>query len=157
MIRFFVASLFLLCASFVWAQSAKTGPMNINADTMQYFGNALKSTFSGNVHAAGDNFTLASDNVDVYFNDKNEVLRVVCKGRVVFKSNDILATSNNAELVRSTKTITLNGNAEIWQTEHYLKGDKVAIQYEKREIHVEKGSGSRVTVIFQPDEDISLP
>ena len=160
MIRFttVITTFFLLLfTSTVWAQLAKSGYMNINADSMRYFGSANKSVFSGSVHASNDNFTLTADNVDVYFSDKNEVIRIVCKGQVVFKSVDILATANNAELVQPEKTIILDGNAEIWQKENYLKGAKVTIQYEKREIYVEKGSGNRVTVIFKPDDNMSLP
>jgi len=157
MIRIIVIFLFITLAPVVWAQTPKNGYMNINADTMQYYGSIYKSTFSGNVHASNDNFTLTSDNVDVYFSEKNEVLRIVCKGQVVFKSVDILATSNNAELRQPSKTIILEGNAEIWQKDNYLKGAKVSIQYEKREIHVEKGSGSRVTVIFKRDDNMSFP
>ncbi|MDR0454038.1 MAG: hypothetical protein LBH05_04410 [Deferribacteraceae bacterium] len=148
---------FFIFVSVVWAQPAKTGYININADTMKYFGSIYKSSFSGNVYASNDNFTLTSDNVDVYFSEKNEVLRIVCRGQVVFKSSDILATSDNAELKQPTKIITLEGNAEIWQNDNYLKGAKVAIQYEKKEIHVEKGQNSRVTVIFKPDDNMSFP
>lgn len=154
--RFFIFLLFIAFASAGWAQSI-SDPIRINADSAEYYGSTFKTTFNGNVHASSDNFTLTSDKVDVYFNDKNEVQRIVCNGQVVFKSNDILATSNKAELMQKTKMITLEGNAEIWQKENYLKGEKVRIQYEKKEIHVEKGTGSRITVIFKPDDNASLP
>ncbi|MDR2883949.1 MAG: hypothetical protein LBV09_02445 [Deferribacteraceae bacterium] len=150
----------LLFPIYLYAQEAmpvsSAGPVKVHANNMQYFGSESRAEFKGSVVASNDNFTLTSDRVNVFFNNKNEVLRIVCKGNVNFKTAEILAVSTDAELNQVTKIITMKGGAKVWQRENYLEGETVNLQYETKEVLVDKGSSERVTVIFTPSDNGSV-
>jgi lipopolysaccharide transport protein LptA len=147
----------LLFSAHAYAQQTvnvqPSGPVRVNANNMQYFGAENRARFVGNVVASNEQFTLTADRVDVFFNDNNEVVRIVCNGNVNFKSEDIVAVANSAELDQSTKTIRMRGNVKVWQRENYLEGEYIDLQYETREILVQRGETERVTVIFTPSEN----
>lgn len=147
-----VIIIFVLFAFPCFAQRA-SGPVKIHSNSMQYFGEQSKSTFSGNVVAVSDAYTLTADVLDVYFSKDNEVQKIVGKGNVNFKTTDMLAVANDGELDQTDKTIKMNGNVKIWQSENYLEGEIVRIKYETREIFVDKGGTERVTVIFNPEDN----
>ncbi len=134
------------------AQEAALGPVRLHADKVQFSGVDNKSTMLGNVVAVGDNYTLTADTVDVYFVEGNRIQRIACHGNVNFKTDEILAVSDYAELDQQLKTIFLNGASRIWQNDNYLEGEYMEIHYATREIYVNKGSSDRVTIIFNPED-----
>jgi lipopolysaccharide export system protein LptA len=89
--------------------SAPSGPVKVSASTMQYFGSENKSVFKGNVIAISDNYTLTANSVDIYFSSNNDVIKIIATGNVNFKTLDVLAVSNKAELDQEKKTVTLEG------------------------------------------------
>ncbi len=147
------AVVFLFSASFAFAQNS--GPVKIHADSMQYYGEQNKSVFTGNVVAVSETYTLTASKVELFITPQNQVEKILCEGNVNFNTKDILAVSDKADLDQKTKIITLNGNAKIWQNANYLEGEHVRIQYETREIFVDKGSSERVVIIFNPADNSS--
>lgn len=152
----------ILCAGMAFAQTnAAKSPVKIQANSMQYYGNQNKSSFKGQVVATSSEYTLTADAVDVFFTETNEVSKIGCQGNVNFKSTDILAVSNTANLDQNTKIIELSGEVKIWQGENYLEGENVNIQYETKEIIVDKkektdGEDERVIIIFGNTDDLSI-
>lgn len=130
------------------AQDMAVGRVRLQSNTVHSSDGGQVTTFAGDVVAVGDNYTLAADAVDVHFTENNRIERIVCRDNVNFKTDDILAVSDYAELDQRTKLITLKGTSRIWQKENYLEGDYMEIQYETREVYVNKGNMEQVTVIF---------
>ena len=141
----------------------KIAPVKVTADTMRYFGSERKISLTGNVAAISEQYSLLAQTVDVYTNEANEITKIYGQGNVNFKSADISAVSNNAQLDQLKKTVILRGNVRVYKGENYLQGEYVSIQYETQEILIEGASGElygedrpasgdeRVTVIFNPD------
>jgi lipopolysaccharide transport protein LptA len=146
---FVVITLFI--ASLAFGQSS--GPVKIHADSMQYYGEQNKSVFTGNVVAVSETYTLTASKLELFITQQNQVEKILCEGNVNFNTKDILAVSDKADLDQASKIITLNGNAKIWQNANYLEGEHVRIQYETREIFVDKGSSERVVIIFNPADN----
>lgn len=159
-----IFGIFLLFAltfgySFAFAQEQnapsiqKNAPVKIQSDNMRYFGKDKKSIFSGNVVAVSDNFTLTSDNVTVFLTDDMDVDKILCKGSVNFKTDDIVAISRDAEVDQKSEIATLTGGVKVWQGENVLTGDKVTMYYKENRIVVNSGKSERVTITFKPGDN----
>lgn len=126
-------------------------PVKVQSASMKYFGDEFRSSFIGNVVATSAEYTLTADQADVYFSKDNKITAVRSKGNVSFKSSDILAVSNEAELDQRKKTIVLKGQVKVWQKDNYLEGESVVLSYDTKEISIDKGDSEKVTIIFNPD------
>lgn len=147
-----LACLLLTFSTQAFAQnSIESEKVRLYFDGMSHQVEEDHTTITGNVVAVSDKYTLTADKVDLYHTKDQAVVRIVCTGGVNFKTDEILAVADSAELDQRVKTIYLTGNAKIWQGENYIEGERMEIQYETRELYVAKGSSKRVTVIFNLD------
>lgn len=157
--KYLIILILVLSAQFLMGADAKTknikptSPVKIQADEMRYYGSERKSTFHGNVVAVSDNYTLMSDDVEVFLNKDMDVSKIHCTGNVNFKSDDIVSISKKADLDHNKKVAIITGNVKVWQGENYLEGEKVFIYYEEERIVVDKGTDKRVTIIFKPENN----
>ena len=127
-------------------------PIRVQADSMKYFGKDKRSVFSGNVISFNETFNLTSDNVTVLLDDNLMIWKIMSDGNVNFKTDNIISTANTAELDEKLKIITLQGDVKVWQAENLLEGDKMTIHYEENKILIDKGTDSRVNIIFKPEQ-----
>ena len=161
-----ILTISLLLALSAFAQNEKITPVKVTADTMRYFGSERKISLNGNVAAISEQYSLLAQTVDVFTNEANEITQIQGKGNVNFKSEDISAVADNAQLDQLKKTVIMRGNVRVYKGENYLQGEYVSIQYETQEILIQGASGElygengegrtvsgdeRVTVIFNPD------
>ncbi len=127
-------------------------PIRVQADSMKYFGKDKRSVFSGNVISFNDTFNLTSDTVTVLLDDNLTIWKIVSDGNVNFKTDDIIATAATAELDEKLKVITLQGGVKVWQADNLLEGDKMTVYYEENKILIDKGTDSRVNILFKPEK-----
>ena len=129
------------------------GPVTIFADTVSYKEQESKSLFTGNVVVSSNIYTLTTNRLEVVFAGNNEIKTLKCWGNVNFKSDNISAVADNADLSQVTKIINLSGKAKIWQGNNYMEGESMRLNYETREIAGHKGKGDRVVIVFTPDDN----
>jgi lipopolysaccharide transport protein LptA len=129
------------------------GKVTIHAANVRYFGEENRSTFTGNVVMINSAYTLTADRAEVFFAEGNAVKLIRCFSNVNIKTDNLLALSNFADIDAAQKTITVFGNARVWQEDNYMEGDSVTFNYSTREISVRKGKGGQVRVIMNPKED----
>ncbi len=136
----------------VTAKEIDNTPIRVQADSMKYFGKDKRSVFSGNVISFNDTFNLTSDSVTVLLDDNLTIWKIISDGNVNFKTDDIISTANTAELDEKQKIIILQGGVKVWQGDNLLEGDKMTIYYEENKILIDKGTDSRVNILFKPDK-----
>ncbi len=136
----------------VTAKEVVDTPIRVQADSMKYFGKDKRSVFSGNVISFNETFNLTSDNVTVLLDDNLTIWKIISDGNVNFKTDDIISTADTAELNEKSKVIVLQGDVKVWQAENLLEGDKMTIYYEENKILIDKGTDSRVNILFKPEK-----
>ncbi|MEC9493106.1 lipopolysaccharide transport periplasmic protein LptA [Flexistipes sp.] len=144
-----VLFLIIVCISVAGAAQNK---VQIESDSLKYFGNRNVSYFRGNVFVKSDNLTMHSDNMSVYFNDNREPEKIVAEGNVSITKQELYALSNKAEMLMNENVIKLSGDVRVWQGENYLEGQQVIIYNDENRIEVKKSDKSRVKIIFYPDQ-----
>ena len=136
----------------VTAKEVVDTPIRVQADSMKYFGKDKRSVFSGNVISFNETFNLTSDSVTVLLDDNLTIWKIISDGNVNFKTDDIISTADTAELNEKSKVIVLQGDVKVWQAENLLEGDKMTIYYEENKILIDKGTDSRVNILFKPEK-----
>ncbi len=136
----------------VMAKEVINTPIRVQADSMKYFGKDKRSVFSGNVISFNETFNLTSDSVTVLLDDNLTIWKIISDGNVNFKTDDIISTADTAELDERSKVIILQGGVKVWQAENLLEGDKMTIYYEENKILIDKGTDSRVNILFKPEK-----
>lgn len=136
----------------VMAKKVVSTPIRVQADSMKYFGKDKRSVFSGNVISFNETFNLTSDRVTVLLDDNLTIWKIISDGNVNFKTDDIISTADTAELDERLRVITLRGGVKVWQAENLLEGDKMTIYYDENKIFIDKGTDSRVNILFKPEK-----
>jgi len=133
------------------ATDMDSSPINIQSNHMRYYGKDKISIFTGNVVAFNDSFNLTTDNLTVLLDENSAIDKIFCNGNVNLKTDDIISTSEHAEVDEKAKIAILTGNVKVWQADNLLEGEKITIFYKENKILVDKGEESRVTIIFKPE------
>ncbi|TYB33322.1 MAG: lipopolysaccharide transport periplasmic protein LptA [Flexistipes sinusarabici] len=139
----------IVCVSVAGAAQNK---VQIESDSLKYFGEKNISYFTGNVVVKSDNMTIHSDNMSVYFNDNREPEKIVAEGNVSITRQEMYALSKKAEMLMNENVIKLSEDVRVWQGENYLEGQQVIIYNDENRIEVKKSEKSRVKIIFYPDQ-----
>ncbi|MDR2401225.1 MAG: hypothetical protein LBD73_06200 [Deferribacteraceae bacterium] len=146
-------SIIIIFAAHTAFAADDVGKVTIHAASVRYFGEENRSAFTGNVVMINADYTLTADRAEVYFEEGSAVKTIRCFSNVNIKTANILAVSNFADIDALKQTITVFGNARVWQENNYMEGETVIFNYITREIAVKKGEGGKVRVIVNPDED----
>jgi lipopolysaccharide transport protein LptA len=142
----------LLISESVFAQQIyELSSITILSDEVQYLNDGTKAMFTGNVVAVGDNFTLTADRMDAVLGNNSTIRSVDCMNNVYFKSLDMLAISNKANINTVSNMITMLGGVKVWKGESYLEGELVEMRYETNEFYIHKGGLDKVIVILNPE------
>lgn len=139
----------LLLVPFAYAKS----PIQVEADSVKYFGDKKMSMASGNVYVHGDEYTVRADRVEVYFTKGDDIDKIVSQGNVNFKYRDITGLAREITVDWNNGVATLVGDARVWQGENYLEGERVVLYYKENRVNIEKGNNKRVKIIIAPGSD----
>ncbi|MBI5587287.1 MAG: lipopolysaccharide transport periplasmic protein LptA [Deltaproteobacteria bacterium] len=126
-------------------------PINVTSDKMEADKNASVVVFKGNVVAVED-FTLCSDELYVYYDDKKEVKDIVANGNVRIFQQDKTATAGKAAYDRKNRSIVLTEDPQVVQCADTVKGDKITVFMDEDRAIVESGGGGRVRALIMPEK-----
>ncbi len=147
--RLLVLLFVLFFISFLYAE--EKFPVNIEADSVKYFGKEQYSIFSGNVRATYKDMKVFSENMRVVFNNKREVETIFCTGNVKMVKEGMYSLSKEAEMKVKDNILILKGDAKVWQGENYLEGEEVIVYNNDNRVVINRAENKRVKVIFYPD------
>ncbi|MCX8084947.1 MAG: lipopolysaccharide transport periplasmic protein LptA [Calditerrivibrio sp.] len=126
-------------------------PINIESDSVKYFGKEQYSLFIGNVRATHKEMKLFADEMKVVFDKNREVETIFCTGNVKMVKEGMYSLSKEAEIRLKENVLVLKGDAKVWQGENYLEGNEVIVYNNDNRVIVNKAENKRVKVIFYPD------
>ena len=131
-------------------------PIYIEADQMSSTQQKNEVLFSGNVDAKQGNLTIRSDKMTVYYQEagkngesgpikaKQQIEKLICTGNVEITREDWLGTANKMIYLAGQRQVVLNGNANAWQGQNKVSGEKIV--YYMDEGRSEVVGGTSVTV-----------
>ena len=154
----------------VWAAENQK-PIQIEADHMLSMQKDNTVYFSGKVEAKQEDLVIHSDEMTVYYTDKNsegskqnkkvtkskDVERIFAEGNVEITQLEWVATGNTAEYFAEERKVILTGSAKVWQDNNLVTGNKVVMYLDEGKSVVERSSqkGERVKAFFYPESDNS--
>ncbi len=139
-------------------------PIHIEADRMVSQEQNNSVVFIGNVDASQGKVTIRSDEMTVYYTQKDkakaksgssQVKKLVCRGNVEITQDDWLGTGKRMDYFAKDRKVILTGDARAWQGQNMVSG-KTIIYYldDKRSIVKQDTSKpGRVTAVIHPDDD----
>ncbi|SNZ02130.1 lipopolysaccharide export system protein LptA [Persephonella hydrogeniphila] len=148
MVRVFL--IFFLILGFAYAEKSEK-PIVIEADTLEYIKNKQMILYKGNVVVKKEDFTLKSDTLKIFLDEKGDIQKIIALGDVRFVKGNRKGKSDRAEYYKNKNYIILIGNAELQQDNNVIEGDEIIyyIDTEKAEVI---GKNKRVRTIFFPEE-----
>ena len=85
---------------------------------------------------------LYADQVTNYFDMENRrLLKAIAVGNVKLNQADKFVTCERAELMQADRTVTLTGNAVMWQGDNRVTGERVVIYLNDNQAEVFGGQG----------------
>ncbi len=131
----------------------QAGPTVITADRLEFDYNAYIAQFEDNVVVTDPEFRLTADVMVVYFENTNEVKRVVAVGNVFLQSGDMTAVCGKATYTRATGQVLIEeGTPVVTKGENRITGEKMAIWLKEQRVVVHAG----VRLEAQPNT-VNLP
>ncbi len=139
-------------------------PIRIEADRMVSQEQDNSVVFIGNVDASQGQVTIRSDEMTVYYTQKegtkgktqsSKVKKLICTGNVEVTQDDWLGTGKRMDYFAKDRKVILSGDAKAWQGQNMVAG-KTIIYYldEKRSIvEQDKTKPGRVKAVIHPESD----
>ncbi|MAP94759.1 MAG: lipopolysaccharide transport periplasmic protein LptA [Ponticaulis sp.] len=150
--------------------SAQRGPIQIEADRLDFLDKEGQAIYMGNVDAIQGDARIRAEKLTIYFAKKTEngegatglggnvgdVERLVAQGEVYYMTPNEKAKGDEGVYALDTDTITLTGNVTLTRGENVIVGDKLVVNVAEGRSRMEANStarGERVrTVIITGEE-----
>ncbi|WP_456383412.1 lipopolysaccharide transport periplasmic protein LptA [Persephonella sp.] len=141
----------LISVSYAEKKTQTDKPIVIEADTLEYDKKDQIIVYTGNVVVKKDDFTLWSDKLKIFLDQKGDIKKILAVGNVRFVKGNRKGKSEEAEYYKDKNYIILKGNAQLQQDNNIIEGDEIIyyIDTEKAEV---VGKNKRVRTIFFPEE-----
>ncbi|WP_293443368.1 lipopolysaccharide transport periplasmic protein LptA [Persephonella sp.] len=149
MFRIFL--IFLLFSHTVFGMENKKEPVVIEADTLEYLKKNSMIIYKGNVVVKKGDFTLKSDLLKIFLDEKGDIKKIIATGNVRFVKGNRKGKSEKAEYFKDKNYLILLGNAELQQNSNIIEGDEIVYYLDTEKAEV-KGKHKRVRSIFFPEE-----
>jgi len=154
---FILILLFALPLNLARAQSlpeVKAGKGNfiIDSDTMEVKSGGKSIDFFGHV-VTREEFTLCSDELNIIFNDKREILDIVATGNVRLLHGGKVATAGKAEYDKEARVIVFSLNPKISSCGDTVTGDRIRFDMDSGSTLVEGGEGVRVRATMKSEKN----
>ena len=120
-----------------------SGPVKIEADSLEVQDKNKSAVFSGNVIVRRDDVTLRAGEMTVFYSGKGgaakpaadtgptpagqDVTRITMKNHVFFTQKDQQATGDSAVYERASETLTLVGNVVLTQGQNVARGKQMIV------------------------------
>lgn len=147
--KVFAALILSFFASAAFAQSTfkpavsmgqGSGPIRIEADSLEVRDKDKAATFSGNVVVRRNDSTIRAAKMTVFYAGGNsapstagmpsaeqQVKRIEMAGNVVFVQKDQQGSGDNAVYDKTNETLTMSGNVTLTQGQNVAKGQKLIV------------------------------
>ena len=160
----------LMLAGFSWAQSKPKGgeisqsePIIVKAKTLEWDNEQERVTFTGNVHAKMEGFTVDCWKMEVYYEGTPEkknsaggdtkIKQIVAMGKVkINRTEGGEAASEKAVYYGQDEKLILTGNPVVKQGKDFVEGERITIFLKENRSVVEGSEEKRVKAIIFPRE-----
>jgi|GEM_PF-2190969 len=127
-----------------------TGPLDIEADTLDVTPTNGKATFSGNVKLKHDGMTLHANTLKLNSTSNNKIEQATANGNVKLTFNGGTATGQKAVWYTQKNDVILSGNVKLTQAGNTLTGEKLTYNLTSKKARLSSGNSGRVKAVFTP-------
>jgi len=156
-----VATSFLLSAGTGFCEDE---PIHIEADRMVSQEQDNSVVFIGNVDASQGQVNIRSDEMTVYYTQKDstkskgqssQVKKLICRGNVEITQDDWLGTGKRMDYFAKDRKVILTGDARAWQGQNMVSGQTIVYYLDEKRSVVEraKTESGRVKATIHPESD----
>jgi len=147
----------LLFASFsgwVWASSKESQvPITIEARRMTVDNKKGLVRFEGDVVAVKGDMRVSCDAMEISFNKKGEMEKIVAVGNVEVRVKDKIVTSKKAVYYAKEEKIVFTGAPKAWLGKNVVSGDKIIYFIrDDRSIVESEGKEKKVNAVIVPEK-----
>jgi lipopolysaccharide export system protein LptA len=135
-------------------------PIKVDSKTQFVDGKRKTSIFREDVHISQGSLNIEADEVEVIAEEGKGKEIFIARGKPAVYSQTmddgsaITAKANEIRYQVETRMLELNGSAELYQDASMVKGENISFNLEKEQLIAgTKGGESRVTTVFQTEED----
>lgn len=141
---FFCFLLVMLFSLNSWAQEAEIkappSPVKITSDQMEADNQKGTVVFKGNVVVKQDEGIIMSEVLTVYYNEKNEMEKIIAEGDVRINQNDRVGTCQLATYSLEDKSVVMENEPRIWRGGDVVEGEKITVFMDSDRMIVEGGA-----------------
>ena len=162
---FFLASGLLvsegLCKDSEKAKPKPSQAIRITSDRMEAYDTKGTVVFIGNVVARKGNLTIYADRLEVFYDQKRtadnkkkrNLKKIVVKGHLKIVQGRRRATAKEAIYYKPQEKIVLLKNAQVWDGQNSIKGDKIVLYVNENRSVVESSGKERVEAVVYSEGD----
>jgi lipopolysaccharide transport protein LptA len=135
-------------------------PIVIKSNTLEFDHQSKMVTFSGNVEAKRDDWTIACQKMIVYYGEKNKessqkesmkIEKIVAKGDVrITRESGGLVTAQEATYYWDEERVVLTGKPVVQQGDDFVEGTVVTLLLKENRSLVEGSGDTRVRAVISP-------
>lgn len=130
--------------------------VTVTSDRLEVDNKKKVVIFTGNVAATQD-FLLCSDELQISYNDEQEVDRITATGNVRIYQGDKESRSDRAVYDRLARTITITGDPVFKQCADTVRGEKIVVYLDEDKAIVQSKGGERVKAVIMPNKKCKEP
>jgi len=121
-------------------------PIVISANELSFNSSEKLAIYKGNVVAQRKDVKIYSDEVRIYFDEKNKIKKIIALGNVkIIDKKGRFALSNVATYYVDAEKIVLSGDAKIQQDSNALESEEIVFYLKNKKV---EATGSVKTIIF---------
>ena len=135
-------------------------PIVIKSDSLEFDHQRKRITFSGNVEARREDWTIQCQNMVVYYGDNAKessqkesmkIEKIIAKGGVkITRSSGGLATAEEATYYWAEERVVLTGKPVVQQGDDFVEGTVVTLLLKENRSIVEGSGDTRVRAVISP-------
>jgi lipopolysaccharide export system protein LptA len=133
----------------------------VNSDSLEVDNKRKIVTFSGNVNASREDFTINCDKMSLHYYDTGEaqgeadsevkIDRIIAVGKVkISRADGGSATADKAIYYQKDEKVVLTGKPIVKQGQDLVQGAKITLFLKENRSIVEGGQGSKVKAVISP-------
>ncbi len=135
--------------------------IRITSDKMEAFDTKGTVVFSGNVVAKKGDLTIYADKLEVFYGEKKtadnkkkrNLKKIVVTGHLKIIQGRRKATAKEAIYYKPQEKIVLVRNAQVWDGQNTIKGDKIVLYVNENRSVVESSGKERVEAVVYSEGD----
>jgi len=144
-----------LCKDFQTAKPKPSQAIRITSDRMEAYDTKGTVVFMGNVVAKKGDLTIYADRLEVFYDPKRaadnkkkrNLKKIVVKGHLKIVQGRRRATAKEAIYYKPQEKIVLLKNAQVWDGQNTIKGDKIVLYVNENKSVVESSGKRRVEAV----------